>query len=94
MANEIGDLLAKFVIGINDSIDTRMGVETFKDKESEFTELSHIAGDIIEDKVVMTNERLLMIKVAALYASTFVQAKKDQPPTLTIQESSSDDSEE
>lgn len=79
MANEIGDLIAKFVLGLNDSIDKRMGVTTFKEKEEDFVELAHIAGEIVEDKVTMTSERLLMLKAASLYASTYVQARGEAP---------------
>lgn len=94
MANEIGELIAKFVIGLNDSIDRKMGVTTFKEQEDDFKELSHIAGEIIEDKVIMTNERLLMIKATALYASTYVQARKDAPTPIPTQSSSPEDEEE
>jgi len=72
---EVGDLLAKFVLGMNDRIDTTMGSTAFGDRSEDFEEVSLIAGEVIADRIELTPERLLMIRVAALYASTYAEAR-------------------
>lgn len=52
-----------------------MGSTAFSDKEEEFREVGKLAGEVIAHRIDLTPERLLMIKVVALYATTFAEAR-------------------
>jgi len=75
LGEEVGDLLASFVLKVNERIDSSMGTDTFTKAEDDFRDLAEKAGEVIAERVELTPERLLMIRAASLYASTYVDAR-------------------
>jgi len=75
LGEEVGDLLAQFVVKVNRRIDKSMGTDSFTKAEEDFIDLAERAGEVIADRVELTPERLLMIRAASLYASTYIEAR-------------------
>jgi len=71
----IGEIVASAIIRFNRVIDHRMNSTAFAEREEEFIEVGKLAGAVIADKIDLTPERLLMLKVGALYATTFSEAR-------------------
>jgi len=86
LGGTVGDLLADFVLGLNNRIDASMNSTAFMDKEQEFRELSEIGGEIIADRIELTPERLLVIRFAALYSTCYVGARSQKKLTLVESE--------
>ena len=86
LSDAIGDILAQAVLRINSTLDERLNSDAFAKRADEFEEVAHIAGDIIADKIELTPERLLLIRVSALYISTISEARNGQ---RLVQDSSS-----
>ena len=91
LADEVGDLLAQFVLKVNERIDKSMGTDTFKQAEEDFEDLALKAGAVIADRVELTPERLLMIRASSLYASTYMDARAQRKLLNPTQEADSEE---